>query len=443
MKTKKLFSIFFIAFALMFFINISNCNTYASSKSSYSAYTNKAITLREKTSNSSTAIEELDFCTRVTVIGTKGNWVEIKTASGNVGYTREYKISTIKPYKAYTNKNIDLRETASNSSNIVEKVEFCKKITVIGTKGKWVKIRTASGNIGYTKKTKISTTKPYKAYTNKNIDLMEKTSYSSNVIEKVEFCKKVTVIGSKGSWVEIRTASGNVGYTKKTKISTTKPYKNKKGYVKTLTVTYLKSSQDDNASTVASVKAGEIVNIISSSNGWYSVKKSNGTTGFIRKKYIATKSVNSYKLLATYTTYSSGSPSGRNYNMARASSKITGTILKPGQEFNWANVVGPCNKSTGYKPATVIVGNSYQVGYGGGVCQVSTTLCGCVQKLGITPTEKHKHTAAVSYLNGDGVEAAVSYGYLNFRFTNTTSNTILLEYYTNGGRVIAAAYKVN
>ena len=104
--------------------------------------------------------------------------------------------------------------------------------------------------------------------------------------------------------------------------------------------------------------------------------------------------------------------------------------------------MGSCGGQNGYKQATVIVNGIYKQDFGGGVCQVATTLYGVAKRLGSKSIYARPHSNHVSYLNGDGVEAAVSYGSKNFKFKNTTKDTIKLEMYSANGRVIAAAYKV-
>ena len=225
-------------------------------------------------------------------------------------------------------------------------------------------------------------------------------------------------------------------------MSRNKPYINKKGFVAVTTTLSLRNSASSYSGIKETLDAGEIVNILSEENNWYKVSTNAGNVGFVSKNYIRTSSSKKEELLVTYTTYSRGSPSNRNFNIARACGKITGKKLRPGEEFNWFNVVGSCGGQNGYKQATVIVNGIYKQDFGGGVCQVATTLCGVAKRLGSTDIYAKPHSNHVSYLNGDGVEAAVSYGSKNFKFRNTTGDTIKLEMYSANGRVIAAAYKV-
>lgn len=215
-----------------------------------------------------------------------------------------------------------------------------------------------------------------------------------------------------------------------------------KGYVKVKTSLLLRKTPSSDAKSIQTLRPGDIVTILSYKKTWYKVKSSSGKTGYVLQKYIGTKSNKEYKLLKTYTTYSNSSPEGRNYNMNRASEKIEKITLKSGETFNWFDVVGPCGKEQGYKVANVIIDGEVYPGYGGGVCQVATTLYGCTRKLKMKTIERHDHSAGVSYLNSDGYEAAVAYGVKNFKFKNTTDKDIVFDFYVSRGRVIVAAYEV-
>ena len=216
-----------------------------------------------------------------------------------------------------------------------------------------------------------------------------------------------------------------------------------KGYVKVVSTLTLRKKASTRGKWVATLKAGQQVYILGTTkSGWYKVKTTKKKVGYVKKKYIGTKTNKKYKLLTTYTTYSRYSPSGRNYNMKKAANKIKKITLKKDNTFNWFKVVGPCGKKQGYKIANVIIAGKTKPGYGGGVCQVATTMYGCSRKLKMKKIERHNHSAKVSYLNKDKYEAAVSYGHNNLRFKNTTKKNIVFDLYTSKGRVVVAAYQV-
>ena len=81
------------------------------------------------------------------------------------------------------------------------------------------------------------------------------------------------------------------------------------------------------------------------------------------------------------------------------------------------------------------------MGYGGGVCQVSTAVYNCIYKIGILPTQHHHHTLESSYV-AKGMDATVSFPGKNFVFTNTKDYAITFFAYTDGPQVVVEAYKI-
>lgn len=124
--------------------------------------------------------------------------------------------------------------------------------------------------------------------------------------------------------------------------------------------------------------------------------------------------------IGTCTTNFPAGESGRNTNIAQASAYMSGTILLPGQEFSFNQVVGIRTYARGFQDATVFVGSGTAQGVGGGICQVSSTLMVAALNAGMTITERHQHSMSVSYID-KGLDATVSYGELDFCFRNDLS----------------------
>lgn len=136
-------------------------------------------------------------------------------------------------------------------------------------------------------------------------------------------------------------------------------------------------------------------------------------------------------LVSEVTLTASGSGSNRNYNLRRASDKIRGTILRPGDTFNWFKVVGPASKARGYKLASVFKNGKVEKGYGGGVCQVSSTLYQASRNAGLRIVERHIHSRPVTYTSL-GNDATVSYGVQNLKIKNSKGYTIELVTSSSG-----------
>lgn len=144
-------------------------------------------------------------------------------------------------------------------------------------------------------------------------------------------------------------------------------------------------------------------------------------------------------LVSSFTTSFGSSSSGRATNISLAAKTISGTLLLPGDTFSFNNIVGDTTADKGYKPAGVIVGDKIEQDYGGGVCQVSTTLYNTIMKMNLKPVERHPHNLPVSYVP-IGCDAAISYGSLDFQFKNQFSYPIYIEGYTQGGKLTFNIY---
>jgi vancomycin resistance protein YoaR len=126
----------------------------------------------------------------------------------------------------------------------------------------------------------------------------------------------------------------------------------------------------------------------------------------------------------------------RSYNLRLAASKLDGTVLLPGEEFDFNEVVGPRDEANGYKVATVIAEGELVDGIGGGTCQISGTLHGAAFFAGLTIAERYPHTRPSSYIKM-GLDATVVYPTINFRLKNPFPFPVVLHQTVKNGVVRA------
>ncbi|MDD4104490.1 MAG: VanW family protein [Eubacteriales bacterium] len=110
---------------------------------------------------------------------------------------------------------------------------------------------------------------------------------------------------------------------------------------------------------------------------------------------------------------------GRIKNLQVSCDKFELIRIMPGGNFNFNRDLGPYRRSNGYFPAIVLVDGGTALGYGGGTCQVSSTLYNVVLQLpGLKVDHRRPHgPGGISYLP-HGADAAVGTESLNFKFTN-------------------------
>ncbi|AID45275.1 hypothetical protein SFBM_1305 [Candidatus Arthromitus sp. SFB-mouse-Japan] len=143
--------------------------------------------------------------------------------------------------------------------------------------------------------------------------------------------------------------------------------------------------------------------------------------------------------LSSYSTSYKSSSSERATNVELSASFINGTILMPGESFSFNRIVGQRTRERGFKDAAIIVGNVYESGLGGGICQTSSTLHQAVVRAGIIPTQRRNHSLPTSYMPL-GFDAAVAWGSLDYVFKNTYSFPILIDISTEGRNLTVSIY---
>jgi len=150
---------------------------------------------------------------------------------------------------------------------------------------------------------------------------------------------------------------------------------------------------------------------------------------------IHTSAENTRTSVAHYETNFDTADEGRGSNIALAASAINNKVIKPGETFSFNNTIGSTTGERGYKKSIIFVDGQKSEGYGGGVCQVSTTLCNAAHRAGMTILERHDHSRPVDYV-GDGLQAATSHnGGLDFKFQNDTPHPVVIHANADNGTV--------
>ncbi|MBI3115546.1 MAG: VanW family protein [Candidatus Kerfeldbacteria bacterium] len=137
----------------------------------------------------------------------------------------------------------------------------------------------------------------------------------------------------------------------------------------------------------------------------------------------------------------SGSPPNRRYNIGVAVDKLNGLLIEPGQEFSLITALGPVNGANGYKQELVIKGNRTIPEYGGGLCQIGTTLFRLILDAGLPVLERQNHSYRVSYYEPPvGMDATIYEPKPDFRFRNDYGTTLLLQARVEGDDLVFEFY---
>lgn len=126
-----------------------------------------------------------------------------------------------------------------------------------------------------------------------------------------------------------------------------------------------------------------------------------------------------------YTPISTTSTEERNLNIQVAFERINGKMLAAGETFSFNTIVGKRTKANGFYQAIEYAYGDQRMGYGGGVCQASTTMYLAAAKANMTILKREPHSDAVGYTDY-GKDATVSDNRIDFKFRNDTGSTIFI-----------------
>ncbi len=133
------------------------------------------------------------------------------------------------------------------------------------------------------------------------------------------------------------------------------------------------------------------------------------------------------ELLGVGKSSFAGSPKNRRHNIATGAAALNGLVIKPGEEFSLLKALGEIDAANGYLPELVIKGDRTIPEYGGGLCQIGTTMFRATLDSGLPVTVRQNHSYRVSYYEPAGTDATIYNPAPDYRFLNDTGVAILIQ----------------
>ena len=155
------------------------------------------------------------------------------------------------------------------------------------------------------------------------------------------------------------------------------------------------------------------------------------TPAKVKKEQLANIDTN----LGTYSTTFKTSQINRSINIKLATDNISNVLLMPGETFSFNKHTGKRSKENGYKSAPVIMEGEMEEDYGGGVCQVSSTLYNSVLYAGLEIV----NTIPSSYVP-KGRDATVADSGIDFLFKNNLKHPVYIKNYVSGNQIVCNIY---
>lgn len=147
-------------------------------------------------------------------------------------------------------------------------------------------------------------------------------------------------------------------------------------------------------------------------------------------------------VLGTYsTTFSNGaSNANRNWNMELGVSRLNGITISPGETFSVNKVLEPWTPENGWKSAGTYLNGKVVDDWGGGICQVSTTLYVALLNAEIQIEERFAHSMSVDYVPLS-MDAALAGTWKDLKFKNDQDVPLYVEgIYDTSGKIIFNIY---
>lgn len=133
------------------------------------------------------------------------------------------------------------------------------------------------------------------------------------------------------------------------------------------------------------------------------------------------------EIIGTGTSQFAGSPPNRRHNIRVGANSLHGLLIKPGEEFSLLKALGEIDGKHGYLPELVIKENKTVPEYGGGLCQIGTTVFRTTFNSGLPVTQRRNHSYRVVYYEPAGTDATIYDPAPDYRFVNDTGHHILIQ----------------
>ena len=122
-----------------------------------------------------------------------------------------------------------------------------------------------------------------------------------------------------------------------------------------------------------------------------------------------------------------GSPVNRRFNIKHGAGILNGVLVPPGAVFSTLTALGEVDREHGWRSELVIKKDKTIPEFGGGLCQVSTTLFRSVLDAGLPVLERQNHSYRVRYYEPAGMDATIYSPKPDFKFLNDTGHYLLIQ----------------
>lgn len=144
-------------------------------------------------------------------------------------------------------------------------------------------------------------------------------------------------------------------------------------------------------------------------------------------------------ILSAFSTSYDAADENRSRNIRIAAEILNGTLIRSGEEFSFNGRVGERTKEKGYTKAPVLSSEGVVLDWGGGVCQVSSTLYNAALLADFSIVERSAHYHPPLYVPL-GLDATVADGQIDLKLKNERKSPVYLISRAGGGTLEVRLY---
>ena len=132
------------------------------------------------------------------------------------------------------------------------------------------------------------------------------------------------------------------------------------------------------------------------------------------------------QLVGTFKTPFDASNAARANNLSVASNFLHNQVILPGQTLSVCDTLRPRTQEFGYAEAGQIVNGMPNKGFGGGICQISSTLYMAALYAEMDIVARQAHSLMVGYMQ-PATDATIAQGHIDLKIKNNTEYPMLIQ----------------
>ncbi len=458
----------------------------------YTATVTKAMTIREKKSTSAKKLGSVEAGEFINVLDFGKDWTKIEK-DGVTGYVLSKNVEDLAAAAGYNDeaaaqylgtadKELTLRAEKSKSAQRLSMVAQGETVYILELGETWHHA-VRQGVEGYVLASAVSGLKPahegielpeefipappfqavYTATADINLSIRKERDSNSRLLGTVYQNEEVSVMETDGEWAHVR-KDGAEGYVLAGHL---RYYKRLDPYGPLLpgVVCYPYAARAleevdilgaETGETLRTVSAGCVMAVSAFQEDMSVTLPYDRTTGRIQatgslemEPVVVWNEAQNGDLIAVFSTYYDPAQNtqeqiGRLHNIMQGVERLDGVIVGVGEKFYFNDFCAPYTKGNGYMEGPIVnYVSSQKLGYGGGICQVSTTLYNAILQIPIEVIKQQVHSSyGISYVPLD-MDAAVGNGNIDLRLRNTLPYDIRLALQAEGGVLTVRVYRAS